>query len=204
MLIINKQKNPRMLVVWFHGLGADGNDFAAVAKGLGLSDIEFILPNAPMIPITLNQGLEMRGWYDIKSLSFEHHDIAGMQKSMVYIEEIISQRIKKCSDSIKICLVGFSQGAALALFLGLRTAIKLDGVIALSGYLPCINEDIILPKTPILAVHGLHDDIISINYAKQSFCDLMPLSNFQFLTFQMGHEVIEEEIMHIKQFLQRL
>ena len=146
----------------------------------------------------------MRGWYDIKSLSFEHHDIAGMQKSMVYIEEIISQRIKKCSDSIKICLVGFSQGAALALFLGLRTAIKLDGVIALSGYLPCINEDIILPKIPILAVHGLHDDIISINYAKQSFCDLMPLSNFQFLTFQMGHEVIEEEIMHIKQFLQRL
>ena len=65
MLIINKQKNPRMLVVWLHGLGADGNDFAAVVQGLGLSDIEFILPNAPMIPITLNQGLEMRGWYYI-------------------------------------------------------------------------------------------------------------------------------------------
>ena len=203
MLIINKQKNPRMLVVWFHGLGADGNDFAAVAKGLGLSDIEFILPNAPMIPITLNQGLEMRGWYDIESLSFMRHDIDGMNKSMVYIEKIISDRLINSINSLKICLVGFSQGAVLSLYIAANSSTKLNGVIALSGYLPEKNVVKASSKMPILAIHGQHDDIININYAQKSFCDLMPMEHFNLLTFPMGHEVIDEEIMHIKQFLQR-
>ena len=67
MITINPQKNPKALIVWLHGLGADENDFVAFIKSLELNDIEFMLPNAPLRPISLNQGAKMRGWFDIKS-----------------------------------------------------------------------------------------------------------------------------------------
>ena len=204
MLIINNQKNPKILVIWLHGLGADSHDFKDFIEMLDIGDIEFILPDAPLIPITLNQGLKMQGWYDIKSLEHDEHDIEGLNKSTRIVENIIEERCQKNKERLKICLGGFSQGAALSLFFLLNSSVKLDGIISLSGYLPDTLKKTIIPKIPILALHGIHDDIIKIEYAKESFKIFLTEENFSFLTFNMGHEVIFEEIQHIKKFLMRI
>ena len=204
MLIINNQKNPKILVIWLHGLGADSHDFKDFIEMLDIGDIEFILPDAPLIPITLNQGLKMQGWYDIKSLEHDEHDIEGLNKSTRIVENIIEERCQKNKERLKICLCGFSQGAALSLFFLLNSSVKLDGIISLSGYLPDTLQKTIIPKIPILALHGIHDDIIKIEYAKESFKIFLTEENFSFLTFNMGHEVIFEEIQHIKKFLMRI
>ena len=204
MLIINNQKNPRILVIWLHGLGANSHDFKDFIEMLNISDIEFVMPDAPLIPITLNQGLKMQGWYDIKSLEHNEHDLKGLHRSMQIIENIIDERRQYHKGKVKICLVGFSQGAALSLFFSLNSSVKLDGVISLSGYIPDKVKKTIIPKIPILALHGIHDDIIKVEYAKESYKILLKEENFYFVTFNMGHEVIFEEIQHIKKFLMRI
>ena len=205
MLVINKQENPKALVIWLHGLGADSSDFKDIVGRLNLLDIEFILPNAPFRPITVNQGLSMRGWYDIKgthkSIDFNYQDDPGLISSMRRIEEIIAERMKELDKSTKIIIVGFSQGAALALFIGLSSEIKFSGIISLSGYQPITTiSDVTKKNTPILAMHGMHDDIIGIDIAKLSFKDNSP-EYFNFKTYEMGHEVIDSQLLDIQQFL---
>ena len=206
MLVINKQNSPKIIVIWLHGLTPKNHipDFKNFIEILGFNDIEFILPNAPLIPITVNQGLVMHGWYDIKSFKFEEHDIKGLHHSVSSIEKVIQDRLKKSNTKIKICLAGFSQGAAVSLFFALNSLVKIDAVISLSGYLPGSAKKILVPKIPMLALHGAHDDIINIDYAKKSFGKLINQDNFKLLTFNMGHEIILEQVAHIKQFLMRV
>ena len=108
MLVINRQENPKALVVWLHGLGADSSDFKDIVGRLNLLEIEFILPNAPLRPITINQGLSMRGWYDIKgthkSIDFNYQDDPGLISSMRRIEEIITERMRQLDKKTKIII----------------------------------------------------------------------------------------------------
>ena len=205
MLVINRQENPKALVVWLHGLGADSSDFKDIVGRLNLLEIEFILPNAPLRPITINQGLSMRGWYDIKgthkSIDFNYQDDPGLISSMRRIEEIITERMRQLDKKTKIIIVGFSQGGALALYTGLSSEIKFDGIISLSGYQPKIlNKDPIKKNIPILAMHGKHDDIIDVNIAKLSYKDNSPES-FNFKIYEMGHELIDSQLLDIQKFV---
>ena len=59
-------ENPVGCVIWMHGLGADASDFEPIVPMLPLNQpLRFVFPNAPIRPITVNGGAEMRGWYDI-------------------------------------------------------------------------------------------------------------------------------------------
>ena len=201
MITINPQKNPKALVIWLHGLGADENDFVPFVKSLELNNIEFILPNAPLRPISMNQGIEMRGWFDIKSLTFQYQDSQGLKESKGYIEDIIKKRCALCSSNLKVFLGGFSQGAALSLFTGLSSNLEISGIIALSGYLP---KDINNPNSkdpPIIAIHGEGDDIIDIDIAKKSYSGIQESKDFFFRSYNMTHEVIYDEIIDVKNFL---
>ena len=77
--------NPDAAVIWLHGLGADGSDFAGIVPQLQLPSeisIRFIFPHAPIRPITLNQGYQMPGWYDLTSLNLDNEeDQAGIEES---------------------------------------------------------------------------------------------------------------------------
>ena len=201
MIKINSQKKPKALVIWLHGLGADANDFVPFLNNLDLKDIEFILPNAPLRPITMNNGAVMRGWYDIKSFSFEYQDNKGLNASKVFIENLIKERCVVLTSKFKIFLGGFSQGAALSLYTGLSSNFKIDGIVALSGYLPRIMHIKNVDETPIIAIHGDGDDIININLAKKSYVEILKSTSFSFKSYDMAHEVIYDEIEDIKNFL---
>lgn len=202
MIIINQQNSPKALVVWLHGLGADQNDFVHFIKRLNLNEFTFILPNAPFRKITMNQGYEMRGWYDIYSLDFKTQDDAGLNESKYIIESIIQSKYKSLNKP-KLYIGGFSQGAALAQYTGLSSKFEFTKIVSLSGYLPKLAIPGNKSYKKILAIHGTHDDIININLAKQSYEKYKINENFILKEYKMGHEVIEEEIFDVHEFLLR-
>ena len=203
--------NPTAAVIWLHGLGADGNDFAGLVPELdltGLAPIRFIFPHAPSIPVTLNGGYVMPAWYDILGTQLQRvEDNAGIRKSALQIEALIADQVAKGIPASRIVLAGFSQGCAMVLHTGLRHPAKLAGIIALSGYLPlagsvatersAANKD-----TPIFMAHGTTDPMIAIDRAEASRDALVALGcKVQWHTYQMPHSVHPSEIADIGRFL---
>src|SRR6185312_16159013 len=136
----NPAVSPIGSVIWLHGLGADGNDFAPIVPELNLPanlPLRFVFPHAPAIPITINNGYTMPGWYDIISPDMDQRaDAAGIELSKKHLQALIENEEKLGIPPEKIILAGFSQGAVIALMTGLSYSQRLAGIIALSGYLP--------------------------------------------------------------------
>ena len=202
MITINPQPLPKALVIWIHGLGANQNDFVNFINELNLEEFMFILPNAPLRKITMNQGFEMRGWYDIESLNFTNQDNEGLQKSKRYIESIVKSKYDKLNKT-KLFIGGFSQGAALAYYVGLTSKLNFTKIVSLSGYCPEMDISINKLNLKIQAIHGINDNVININLAKDSYEKLKINKNFILKEYKMGHEVIKEEIFDVREFLLR-
>jgi phospholipase/carboxylesterase len=208
---IETAPNPRGAVIWLHGLGADGNDFAGLVPELdltGLAPIRFIFPHAPSIPVTLNNGYVMPAWYDIKGTQLERiEDDAGIRKSALQLEALIADQVAQGIPASRIVLAGFSQGCAMVLHTGLRHPQKLAGIIALSGYLP-LADSVALERTnanqdtPIFMAHGTMDPMIVLSRAEASRDALAALGcKLQWHTYQVPHSVHPREIADIAAFL---
>src|SRR5215216_2559377 len=132
--------DPVGTVIWMHGLGADGWDFVPIVRELPLPEdlaLRFIFPHAPIRSVTINNGMEMRAWYDIKMSDISRlPDEGGIRESQAGIERLIAREHERGVDGGRIVLAGFSQGGAIALQAGLRHASRLGGIVALSTYLP--------------------------------------------------------------------
>ena len=198
--------NPAATVIWLHGLGADGHDFEPIVPELRLAKpVRFVFPHAPIRPVTINQGMRMRAWYDILQFGAGPEDDAGVRASQKLVEELIA-----AEKGRKIVLAGFSQGGAIVLQTALRHPERLAGVMALSTYLPLsatlekernkANHDV-----PIFMAHGNFDDIIPIDKAKRSREILEKLGYpVTWKEYPMPHSVCAEEIGDISKFLVNL
>ncbi|PPD51284.1 MAG: carboxylesterase [Methylobacter sp.] len=201
-------------VIWLHGLGADGHDFEGIVPELHLqsaANIHFIFPNAPIQPVTINNGMKMRSWYDILEASLERKvDTAGIYKSAEAINRLIRQEMDKGIPSENILLVGFSQGGVIALHAGLRYPKKLAGIVALSAYLPTTEQlkaegSAANYSTPIFMAHGILDNVVAIETAKAAFDALDALEyHIKWHDYLMEHSVCIEEIQHISAFINSL
>jgi len=198
--------NPTASVIWLHGLGADGHDFEPIVPELRLTKpVRFVFPHAPIRPVTINQGMRMRAWYDIFQFGGGREDDAGIRASQKLIEGLIQKEQGK-----KIVLAGFSQGGAIVLQTALRHPERLAGVMALSTYLPLAatlesersktNQDL-----PIFMAHGKFDDIIPIHRAQQSRDFLQKLQyKVEWHEYPMPHSVCAEEVADLSAFLVRI
>ncbi|PCJ85055.1 MAG: carboxylesterase [Thiotrichaceae bacterium] len=210
-IIIETQDDPNCAVIWLHGLGADGNDFVPIVEQLQLSSdyaIRFIFPNAPIRPITINQGYPMPGWYDVSSTSIvDQEDEAGIKESSAILKELCDEQVSLGIDSSRIVLAGFSQGGAIALHCGCRYPKPLAGIMALSTYMPLLDSladevDENITEVPIFMAHGRQDEVVSYEHGKQSMEKLDALNiEVQWHEYDMGHSVCEEEINHIRHWL---
>jgi phospholipase/carboxylesterase len=206
---INTGPNPGAAVIWLHGLGADGHDFEPIVPELGLTKpVRFVFPHAPVRPVTINQGMRMRAWYDIFQFGGGPEDEAGVRASQELVDQMIAEEKKRGIG--RIVLAGFSQGGALALQAALRQPEPLAGVLALSTYLPlsATLEPERSPanrEVPIFMGHGQYDDIIPLARAEQSRQILERLGyKVEWHTYPMPHSICPEEIAHISAFLRRV
>lgn len=199
-------------IIWLHGLGADANDFVGIVQELRLPNyhtIRFILPHAPYRTITLNDGMKMRGWYDIFDMALNiEEDEVGIKESQQLMHALIEQEISAGINSKRIILAGFSQGGAIALYTGLRFDKALGGIIALSTYQVLSNaleseSHMANKNVPIFMAHGMFDPVVPFNIGKMS-CSQMQSMNYQvqWQTYPMQHTVVPEEIQHIGAFIQ--
>lgn len=200
-------------VVWLHGLGADGHDFATLPPQLevpGDLAIRYVFPHAPMIPVTLNMGMRMRAWYDIAALDARSQDEAGVRRSAAQVEELIAREVERGVPPGRIALGGFSQGAAMALFTGLRYPARLAGIVALSGYLP-LHEALAAEASeanlaiPVMQAHGRHDDVVPYALGERS-ATLLRSAGYpvEWHGYAMAHQVCLEEVHEIGRFLGRV
>ena len=199
---------PEAAVIWLHGLGADGHDFEPIVPELKLKKaVRFVFPHAPIRPVTINQGMQMRAWYDILQLGGGPEDIAGVRASQRAVDELIRAQPLPAA---KVVLAGFSQGGAIVLQTALRYPERLAGVIALSTYLPLAstlalerskaNQDL-----PIFMAHGRFDDLIPIDRAELSREYLQNLGyQVEWHAYPMPHSVCAPEIADIAAFLSRV
>ncbi|MHB1222061.1 MAG: alpha/beta hydrolase [Gammaproteobacteria bacterium] len=200
-------------IIILHGLGADGGDFTSIVPELKLPAnlaVRFIFPHAPQRPITINNGYHMRGWYDITSLTAEgRDDHAGIQTSLTQIEQIMAQQEASGIESNKIILMGFSQGAAMALTTGLRHTKPLAGIIALSGYLPVAKDTLAIASPankniPIFIGHGTADAVVMYQWGQKTSQTLQQAGyNVDWHSYPMQHTVCLEEINDISQWIQK-
>ena len=208
---IESASNPSAAVIWLHGLGADGNDFAALVPELDLAGcppIRFIFPHAPSIPVTMNNGYVMPAWYDILGADLvRREDAAGIHHSALAIEALIANEVARGIPASAIVLAGFSQGCAMALHTGLRYPARLAGVMALSGYLPlagtvAAERNAANQATPIFMAHGTQDPMVVISRAEASRDALASLGyQVQWHTYAMPHSVHPQEVADIGRFL---
>jgi len=191
-------------VIWLHGLGADGHDFEPVVPDLQLAPghgVRFIFPHAPIRPITINGGMEMRGWYDIGDKGLDRQvDEVGIRESAQAVAALIDREIDGGIESHRIVLAGFSQGGVIALHLGLRYPHRLAGILALSTYLSlpdtlAIEADSVQQKLPIFIGHGTMDPMIPETHGRRS-AQMLESAGYivEYQTYPMQHSVSADEI----------
>ena len=201
---------PQYCVIWLHGLGADGRDFADLPGMLNLPAqmaIRFLFPHAHMRPITLNGGTMMRGWYDLTGLdSNKKEDLDGLEESSDLVTALIHQEVARGIPADQILLGGFSQGGALSLYLGLRYPNRLAGIVALSAYLPAASRISVEcseanQNTRVFMGHGLHDPMVSLQSGDASRKVLEKLGYpITWRTYPMEHSICESEMRDLAEF----
>jgi len=211
---IESAPQPTAAVIWLHGLGADGHDFASLVPELDLSGcppIRFVFPHAPSMPVTVNGGYVMPAWYDILGPNLiSQQDAAGIQSSGRAIVALIAQEVARGIPAERIVLAGFSQGCAMALHTGLRLQQRLAGIMALSGYLPLADRltaerHPANGSTPVFMAHGTQDPVVVIARGEASRDALAALGQpVEWHSYPMPHSLHPREISDISAFLARV
>ncbi|MEA9481494.1 alpha/beta hydrolase [Xanthomonas campestris] len=204
--------NPQWAVIWLHGLGADGSDFAPMVPELVRPQwpaLRFVFPHAPIRPITINNGVRMRGWYDIVGMDFaQRADKVGIAESVAQIEALIANEQARGIAPERILLAGFSQGGAVTLAVGLQRRVPLAGLIAMSTYLPdpAAAASQLQPGAlaqPLFMAHGSADPVVPYRAGEQSAQALQALGfTLEWHSYPMGHQVCVEEIDALRDWMQ--
>jgi phospholipase/carboxylesterase len=207
---------PLVSIVVLHGLGADGNDFVPIAQELDLDSVgavRFVFPSAPVRPVTINGGYEMRAWYDIyppDASGQRAEDKAGLRESQALVQALLDREAARGVPPERTVLMGFSQGCAMALLAGLRAPQRLAGIVGLSGYLPLAERTAserteTNQGTPIFLAHGDHDEMVAIERGLSSRDALLAIGcSVDWHTYPMGHSVCAPEIADLNRWLLRV
>ncbi|KAI8364413.1 Phospholipase/carboxylesterase/thioesterase [Blakeslea trispora] len=215
-VIISAKAKQTATVFWCHGLGDSGAGWSFIGEELGrlFPYVKWVLPNAPVRPITLNGGFPMPGWFDLYSLDksiLENEDEKGLLSSVASINSLIRQEVDNGIPPERIILGGFSQGSCLSLVGGLTSEYKLAGVIGCSGWLGLSNKFAHMASeanknTPVLMCHGDRDPVVRHEYGQESAEKLKSLGyNVTFKSYPgLVHSANEQELADIAQFIKKV
>ena len=208
---VNPSAAASAAVIWLHGFGADGHDFESIIPQLNLPaslPIRFVFPHAPMRNITRMGGDSTRAWFDVGIA--QSVDADGIKKSTFQIKDLIQQEIDNGIPAERIVLAGFSQGGAVALNTALLYRKPLAGILALSTFLPVVEElgtkkSRINAAIPILVCHGKKDEVLPLAMGKAGF-DALKSHNYavEWREYDMAHSVCPQQIKDISEWFQKV
>ena len=206
--------NPTFSIIWMHGLGADGHDFEPLVPELledGMPSLRFVFPHAPLRPVTINNGYQMRAWFDIIGIDRRSaEDFEGIAATAAAIDGLIKQENERGVATARIALAGFSQGGAMALHIATRHPEKFAGVIALSCYLP-LSKDLAKTRsaanqaTPVFMAHGIQDPVVPFELGDESR-QLLQAAGYpvEWHSYPMPHALCEPEVTDLRAWLGRV
>ncbi len=180
------QNLPRYLVVLLHGWGANAYDLVSIAEELNLTDTQFIFPEAPYPHPQVSGG---KAWYDL-----ETSDYQGLSESRTLLRDWLISLEQSTGISLeRTWMVGFSQGGAMTLDVGLD--LPLLGICSLSGYLQRNLESIKYKDSQVLIIHGEQDPVVPVQEARKACSLLKNLgAKVEYHELKMGHEISLEAI----------
>jgi len=204
--------NPDASVIWLHGLGADGNDFAPIVPELKLPKspaVRFIFPHAPSIPVTVNGGFVMPAWYDILELEIDRKvDLAQLMKSAAEIDRFIDRELERNISGKRIIIAGFSQGGAVAYQVALSRKLPLGGLLAMSTYFATAGSIELSEENkaiPIKIQHGTHDQVVPESLGQKATTQLVKLGySVNYQNYPMEHAVCPQQIRDISSWIQEI
>ncbi len=204
------EQQAQACVIWMHGLGADSSDMASLVSQLKMQDLALrhVFIDAPRRPVTLNGGVVMPAWFDIYGMELTARtDFQGIELSETLIRNVMDSQLNDGFLPGQIFLAGFSQGGAMALHTGLNTPSRLGGIIALSAFLPAVNQNSnqLEKTTPFFIASGLFDPLVLPMWTNQSKDWIIDSGYDQtsFYQYPMEHAICLEEIMDISHWLEK-
>lgn len=209
---IETSPNPTSAIIFIHGLGDSGqgwSDIARLPMFAKLPSVRFVFPHANFMPVTMNNGMEMRSWYDIDLTQRHREDETGLRASQELIEALIDREKSRGIPASRIVLAGFSQGCVMTLQTGLRHPEQLAGLICLSGYLP-LAEKLAAERSPasasvpIFMAHGRFDQVIPVSWGQQTRDKLVALGyQVEWHEYMMEHSSCPEEFQDMIAWLKK-
>ena len=211
---IETGRNPEAAIIWMHGLGDDGRGWSEVVPALGLPRglaVRFLFPHAPVMPVTINNGMQMRAWYDIRQTNLnDRADLEGVRRSQAHVDRLLAREAARGIVPRRTLLAGFSQGGAIALYAGVRNAERLAGIVALSTYVigaerlqaeaSAANRDV-----PIFMAHGTYDQVVQFAWAERSRDALLAGGwPVEWHVYPIEHSAAIEEIVAAGEFITRV
>jgi phospholipase/carboxylesterase len=209
---VSTKQAPDAALIWLHGLGADSRDFASLPTELALSDpfnVAYVFPDAPVRPVTINGGMPMQAWHDIKALNEDYQpDQQGIEESKQALEALIQATCTRYKlHSKRVFLGGFSQGGAMALYVGAHYAQPLAGIIACSAY-PVLREKTFAhgaqanKATPFFVAHGDEDTVVLPQAGAICAQHLSTLGYaVSYKTYAMAHQVSAQTLADLRAWM---
>ncbi|SGZ50403.1 CIC11C00000004129 [Sungouiella intermedia] len=211
----------RSAIIFIHGLGDSGEGWSWFPQVIqqtnivkSFPEINFVFPNAPTIPITVNGGMRMPAWFDIYEFGNPNakQDVDGFLKSCNVLKELIHEQIEKHNiPAERIIIGGFSQGAAISMATLALLDVKIGGLVALSGFCPITktiaekqNKSGTNLNTPVFQGHGHVDPIIKFSYGKDTseFYQSLGFTNWKFHDYPgVAHSTDNKELVDVIQFI---
>lgn len=217
--IASKVQPAEKALIIFHGLGDSGSGWSFLADFLqrdpAFSHTKFVFPNAPAIPITVNGGMRMPGWFDILEWSVNptKQDTEGVLRSLDVVKTYVQEQIDAGIKPENIVVGGFSQGAAISLASTMTLPVKIGGFISLSGF-PCLPKESLNGAssknlgTPIFHGHGDQDPIVALRSgqdARDYYTKECGLQNYTFKMYPgLEHSMCPEEMVDLVSFIKKV
>ncbi|MEN0065290.1 MAG: alpha/beta fold hydrolase [Myxococcota bacterium] len=202
----------RATVIWLHGLGASGYDFAPLVPHLGFTDVRFVFPHAPVAAVTINAGHRMPSWYDIRSLDHEapaRESVEDVNASAAHIQALLDREAQRGVAAENVVLIGFSQGGAMTLFTAMRAKKRLRGAMVLSGYVvDRPNFDAALTDagkaTPLWFGHGRNDEVVPMAGGHAAYEAVRRHGvTAEWHDYPAAHEVTPAEVADLRRWLRQ-
>lgn len=178
------------IVLLLHGYGASGHDLISIASVWQpyLPDTLFISPHACESWEMSKQNYQ---WFSLPNLNPETLK-NGVRKALPLLKEYIEEILMHYQiQSNRLAVMGFSQGAMMALAVGLSNSKPFAGILSYSGALIYPEKEIMMTDTPILLVHGDQDDIVPFDYLTKAEKELHSkgVSVSKFICNNTGHGI---------------